>query len=88
MKNPTFPEDWSRAFIIPLLKGEKSGSNNNRGISLLPVLSKVFTAILNRLINDWCIENGILCQGQGGVSTVYNIFIVNTPVKKYKQKQG
>ena len=89
----SFPKDWCKALIVPLhKKGEQSNPGNYRGISLLPVLSKIFTSILNSRINAWCVENDILCQEQAGFkrgfSTIDNIFIVNTIIKKYTQKQG
>ncbi|CAF2810732.1 unnamed protein product [Rotaria sp. Silwood2] len=45
-------DDWSTAIIIRLFKnkGDKRDCGNYRGISLLPVVSKIFSRIiLNRL---------------------------------------
>ena len=42
------PKEWSKAIIIPLhKKGDKNNPDNYRGISLLSILSKVFTHIIN-----------------------------------------
>ena len=44
-----FPSDWCKSIIIPLFKrGHETDSDNYRGISLLSVVSKVFTAILHK----------------------------------------
>jgi hypothetical protein len=46
------PEDWLRSIVVPLFKkGDKSICDNWRGISLLSVVSKMFTyIILRRLV--------------------------------------
>ena len=56
-----FPEEWCKPIIIPLYKsGDVNKVNNHRGISLLSIVSKVFTGILNdrlknglKKINCW-----------------------------------
>ena len=49
-----FPVDWCKSVIIPLLKkGDDKNPDNYRGISLLSVVSKVFTAILNKRLYTW-----------------------------------
>ena len=47
----SIPRDWKTQVIVPLLKtGQKSLCNNYRGISLLCVVSKVFTKALSKRI--------------------------------------
>ena len=44
-----FPAEWSKSVIVPLFqKGDANNPENYRGISLLSVISKVFTSILNQ----------------------------------------
>ena len=46
-----FPDSWSSGAIKPIYKkGCKEDPNNYRGITLLPILSKLFTAILRERI--------------------------------------
>ena len=43
-----FPSEWTKAIIIPLhKKGDVNNPDNYRGISLLSVVSKVYTHIIN-----------------------------------------
>ena len=54
-----FPLDWCKSVIIPLFKkGEDSNPDNYRGISLLSIVSKVFTAILNKRLYAWAENEG------------------------------
>jgi hypothetical protein len=62
------PHDWMRGLVVPLYKGEGDRRNpsNYRGISLLSVAGKVFSAIINRRIMDWVESSGGLVDEQGG----------------------
>ena len=54
-----FPSDWCKAVIIPIFKkGGDSDPNNYGGISLLSVVSKVFTAMFNNRLNSWAENEG------------------------------
>ena len=49
-----YPEEWSKAIIVPIFKKEKENiTDNYRGISLLSLISKCYTSVLNkRLLKD------------------------------------
>ena len=86
--NGIFPDNWSTSLITPVLKkGNQSDPSNYRGISLLPVLSKIFTNILNRRLEKWCDAHEVLGEEQGGFrsgySTIDNIFGLSTLITKY-----
>ena len=65
--NSYFPNDWSISIItlIPK-KGDKNIPDNYRGISLQPVISKIYTTILNKRSSDWSNENNTLGEEQAG----------------------
>ena len=42
------------------MKGDKNIPDNYRGISLQPVISKIYTAILNKRLSDWSDTNNII----------------------------
>lgn len=45
---------WGDRFIVPLhKKGNTENVENYRGITLLSVVGKLFTNVLNTRLNDW-----------------------------------
>ena len=49
-----YPENWSTGVIVPIYKkGDKDNPANFRGITLTCAMSKLFTFMLNRRINEW-----------------------------------
>ena len=58
---------WKLASVVPVhKKGSQSVTKNNRPISLLPSLSKVMKAIVNRSLMDFLERNHILSTNQYG----------------------
>ena len=56
-----YPSTWSVGKIKPIFKnGSKSDPNNYRGISLLNVMAKLFSIIINRRLEWWVEINGVL----------------------------
>jgi hypothetical protein len=61
------PSAWTKGIIFPIYKdGEERDTNNYRGITLLSIVGKVYTTVLNRRLIDWCEKKGILVEEQGG----------------------
>lgn len=78
-----FPDSWSLGEIIPIhKKGSKANVENYRGITLLSVLGKLFTRILNNRLTSWAENYGVYIEAQAGfrqnMSTVDNVFILNS----------
>ena len=62
-----FPRAWKKSVIVPHLKdGDHEVPNNNRPISLLPVLSKVAEKIALIQFNDFLTKQDKLTQHQSG----------------------
>ena len=62
-----YPSTWSVGKIKPIFKnGSKSDPNNYRGISLLNVMAKLFSIIINRRLEWWVEINGVLNDSQYG----------------------
>ena len=80
-----FPVEWAKAVVVPLLKkGDITKCDNYRGISLLSVISKIFTSILNKRLYKWAEENNKISEEQAGFrksySTTDHIFTLYTMV--------
>ena len=75
-----FPESWSEGYIIPLhKKGSINEVENYRGITLLSVLGKLFTRVINNRLGEWAENYFLLIEAQAGLrpgmGTVHNIFV-------------
>ena len=82
-----FPLEWSKAIIIPLhKKGDVNDPGNYRGISLLSILSKVYTHIINSRLPLWVESNFVLTDAQAGFrkgrSTVDHIFTLYAAIER------
>ena len=78
-----FPESWTEGHIIPIFKkGDKNEASNYRGITLLSIIGKLFTRILNSRLNTWAEEYNIYVEAQAGfrkgMGTTDSIFILNS----------
>jgi hypothetical protein len=61
-----YPGIWTRAVIVPIHKsGSKDNPDNYRGISLLSVLGKVFSHILNERLTLWSDANNKIVEETG-----------------------
>ena len=78
-----FPEPWTDGYVIPLhKKGSINEVENYRGVTLLSVLGKLFSSVLNNRLSDWAERYFILIEAQAGfrsqMSTVDNIFVLHS----------
>jgi len=76
-------ESLSVGIIHALYKGgDCSQFDNYRGITVGPVLAKVFAMILESRISQWVETNDLRAKGQAGFRkdfrTTYNLFILRT----------
>ena len=63
--NGTFPSVWKKAVVTPIPKeGDHEQANNNRPISLLPILSKVCERAALNQIMIYLVENDRLSTKQ------------------------
>ena len=84
----SFPSSWRRSTIVAIHKnGSFDNPDNYRGISLLSILSKVFTSILNSRLVRWAEEHNHFVEQQAGFrknySTTDNIFILHSLIERY-----
>ena len=89
-----YPSAWTHALLCPIFKGTGSVSKpeSYRGIALLDHVGKCFAKILKERLSGWVQDNKLLSDNQGGFckgrSTVDNVLILDTLVKKELEKKG
>ena len=68
-----FPSDCKIAKLKPLYKkGSKTNPENFRPISLLPLISKVIERIVYDQVDNFLLQNNILCNYQSGFRKNYS----------------
>ena len=82
------PSIWRKAIICPLLKDPSSDPLlplNYRGISLLSVVTKIYSSILNKRLVTYLDDNDLLVDEQNGFrserSCIDHVFTLNSVVK-------
>ena len=77
-----YPDQWSTDVIFPIYrKGDTNDPANYRGITLTCAMSKLFTFMLNKLINEWAEQSDLFSQAQFAYKTGYStrdaVFVLN-----------
>ena len=88
-----FPETWSESVIIPVYKsGSRDNPSNYRGISLINVMYKIFSIIVNDRLYKWAENFNLIDESQAGFragySVIDNLFTLQSMVQKYTCKPG
>ena len=66
-QNCVFPSKWKTAVVTPIPKeGDQEQANNNRPISLTPVLSKVCERVVHNQLTSYLQSNDTLSKSQSG----------------------
>lgn len=81
-----YPESWCKGVIVPIhKKGDKCNPNNYRGITLINVMSKIFSLSLRNRINEWCESTDLFSENQFGFrderGTIDCIFILHSIIQ-------
>ena len=85
LKKSKTPEEWNKAILILLYKnGDPRDMNNQRPISLLNVIYKIFTKVITNRITDKLDENQPREQAgfRRGYSTIDHLQTVNQIIEK------
>ncbi len=91
--NCDYPESWTKGMIVPIYKkGDKNDPANYRGITLVNVISKIYSLILRNRINSWCESEHVFNDSQYGFrdgrSTADAIFLLHAIIQKVLSKNS
>lgn len=86
-ENGEYPKSWGEGIIVPIFKGgDLEDPKNYRGITLINVISKIYSQILLNRITTWSIDNEKIIHNQFGFqkgkSTTDCIFLLHTIITK------
>jgi len=87
-----FPEALSTRVVHALFKrGDASEFDNYRGITVEPILAKLFVMILDKRLNKWGEQHGLRAKGQAkfhkDYRTTNQLFILRTLIEQSKAKR-
>ncbi len=87
-----FPKALSTRVVHALFKGgDASKFDNCRGITVRPILAKLFTMILDKRLSKWAKQHGLHAKGQVGFRKDYRstnqLFILRTLIEQSKAKK-
>ena len=92
-KSGMIPSVWSEGVICTIYKnkGDPGNPDNYRGITILSCFGKLFTAILNKRLNNYSEGMNLLCEEQAGFrknySTIDHIFNMKCLIDLYLQRR-
>ncbi len=67
-----FPEALSTRVVHTLFKwGDASEFDNYRGITIGPILAKLFAMIFDKRLSEWAEQHGLRAKGQAGLPKDY-----------------
>ena len=88
-----YPTQWKSDILTPLHKsGEKSDTNNYRGLSVSSCFGKLFNKILQKRLETFCnkknLINDVQGSGKSGSRTADHLLIVRFIIDKYVKNGG
>ena len=93
LSNSIYPSQWKLDILSPIHKsGDKSDTNNFRGITVSSCFGKLFNKLLQKRLENWCSTNKKISMMQGsgkaGSRTADHLLIVKFLIDKYVKKKG
>jgi len=88
-----FPKALSTGVVHTFFKGgDASKFDNYRGITIGPILAKLFAMILDKRLSEWAKQHGLRAKGQAGFRKDYDttdqVFILRTLIEQSKAKKN
>jgi len=88
----SFPKALSTCVVhVFFKKGDASKFENYKGITIGPILAKLFAMIFNNRLSEWAEKHVLRAKGQAGFRKHYHttdqLFILQTLIKQSKAKK-
>jgi hypothetical protein len=88
-----YPESWCKGTIVPIYKkGDPTNASNYRGITLVNIMSKIFSLCLRERLNKWFENENKFNEFQFGFrdnhSTTDCIFLLHSIIEKVLAKKS
>jgi len=88
-----FLEALSTKVVHTFFKGGNASKfDNYKGITIGPILAKLFAMILNKRLSEWAEQHGLCAKGQAGFRKDYHttdqLFILRTLIEQNKTKKN
>ncbi|XP_025154644.1 uncharacterized protein LOC112588552 [Harpegnathos saltator] len=87
-----WPEDWKEGIIIPIRKkGKGEKVTEYRGVTLMPSLYKIYTAMLAERVREEVEEKRLLSESQAGFSKgigSVDMYVLNYLINRQLGKKG
>ena len=90
--NEYVPKEFKRGIIVPIPKGTKDATimKNNRGITLLSVIAKLYEKLLNARFEPWAVETEIIHNLQGaahkGYSSIHTTWLLREAISSNREQ--
>ena len=77
LESQNYTDQWATALLLPVSKkGAPSDPANYRGISLLPIMSKIFTKCVSTRMLKWAENNRHICC-RGGFRVLGSLYVTS-----------
>ena len=77
-KNGIYPESWCTGIISPIYKkGDVDDVKNYRGITLINVIAKIYSHVINNRLLEWSCHNDKIIHNQFGFQPKNRLLIVS-----------
>lgn len=88
-----WPEEWKDGLIVPIRKKGNGEGTEDRGISIMPSLYKIYVSILTERLKEEIERKEIVPENQTGFrkgkGTLDNIYIINYLInRQISEKKG
>jgi len=88
-----WPEEWKEGVVVPILKkGKGDKGKDYRGVTIMPTIYKIYTAVLAERLREEMEGKGMIPPNQTGfrrgMGTMDSIYVLNYIINRQIEKKG